>query len=84
MLFLAQHITIIQQSIAHCIFYWEKFIGEPISEAPEVKQSARFLWACEKEEEKMLREKKPKNSAGKIHDKQLKEELWDNGVVISV
>lgn len=55
MLFLDQNLTNIQQSIAHCIFYWEKFIGEPVSEAPEVKQSARFLWACEKEEEKMLR-----------------------------
>lgn len=62
MLFLDLNITSIQQSIAQCIFYWEKLIEEPISEELEVKLSSHFLWACEKDEEKMLRERNQKCS----------------------
>lgn len=44
------------------MYNWDKFTGDPISEASQVKQPPHFLWPCEHEEEKLLREKSQKLS----------------------
>lgn len=46
----------------YTMYNWDKFTGDPISEASQVKQPPHFLWPCEHEEEKLLREKSQKSS----------------------